>query len=303
MIFMTDTNKFSEQDLKDLAEDLLVKSVDEISDNKEIIWKIEDKIIFVKETKSVDVIYKTEDVQEKIGLYLIAKFIGYKVLNIFDEPTAGSTEMSSNFNLSPQALAPSLGVLSKEFIEKENEKYKIKAYKILDFLDRLDKNTTSQNGKRKKNTRKKVIEESSEIEIILKKDGFDNLSSFLGITKEDLKKLFFVRENDMRIIDAKFVENSSVKETQLDMSLAYLISYKYFFGIEEFPASLLRKKLRLMGIKSLVNLTTHLHKFPEFIIHSAGKKGSVNNKFLITQPGENRIKKIIKNYFGVEDNE
>ena len=64
---MTDTNKSSEQDLKDLAENLLVKSVDEISNNKEIIRKIEDKIIFVKETKNVDVIYKTEDVQEKIG--------------------------------------------------------------------------------------------------------------------------------------------------------------------------------------------------------------------------------------------
>ena len=106
----------------------------------------------------------------------------------------------------------------------------------------------------------------------------------------------FVRENDVKLIDSKFIKSIATKEVQLDTSLALLLIYKYVFKLDKFPSALLRKKLQLLGIKSLVNLTTNLHKYPEFIIHDAGKIGSMDNYFLITQPGENRIKSQIKGY-------
>lgn len=296
---MEDSN-IQEKSLKELARNALVRSVDGVSDDKKIIQKIEGKVIFIQETNKINIVYKTDNLQKKIGLYLIAKFVGHKILNFFDKSTAGSLEISTNLNLSIKALAPSLGVLSKEFIEKENEEYKIKAYKILEFLDNLEEVQEERKG----GTRKKISNNNNnnnnqippEKKLVLREDGFNELSSIIDIEEKNLKKLFFVRENDIKILDNKFLNNGTPKQHQLEASLTYLLLYKYFFGIEDVPSDLLRKKLKIMGVKSLSNLTTNLHNFQEFIFHEAGKRGSTKNNFILTEPGEDRIKEILKKY-------
>lgn len=299
---MTLQDEQENEDLKSLAEDLLVKSIEEVSDDKEIIKRINGKIIFIKENDGIKVIYNTKNLQEKIGLYLIAKFVGSKILNKFKDSLADSSEISSALNVSIQALAPSLGALSKEFIDKVNEKYRIKAYKILDFLEELEKqkNRTESPIKSSKKSSKKDVDA---LKLVPMEDGLKELASILGKSESSLRGIFFMRENDLKIIDTKFIKTQSMKEIQLQMSLAYLLAYKYLFNVEKVPASTLRKKLQLMGIKSLVNLTTNLHKFPEFIIHDAGKKGSINNNFMLTHPGEEMISRLIINYIEEKENE
>ena len=188
---MENSNESNEQDLKGLAENLLVKSVDEVSDDKEIIERIKDKIIFIKESKEIKVIYKTEKMQDMVGLYLIARFVGYKILNIFDKPSASSSEIASSFNLNSQTLARPLGILSREFIEKINDEYKIRAYKILEFINELDKEKTSSKNK-KGNI--KSVNETSDIKLVFREEGFRELYSFFEVTEEDLRKLFLLEK-------------------------------------------------------------------------------------------------------------
>ncbi len=300
------TNKPSES-LKSRAEELFLRNKDEVSDEKEeIIEKLKDKIVIIKETKNVEVLFKHNSPQVKIPLYLIGKFVGHKIMGIIDDMSADTAELSSNLNIPPKGLSRPVGMLiNQKIIEKVDKGFKIRAFKIIDFLDSLVEeqknmpsklrkgiNKASKPDKKLKNIKK--IKESGKTELEYK--GLDELCNFLNIQEEKLKKILFVRENDIKLIDSKFVKSTAIKEIQLDMTLALLLIYKYVFGLDKFPSGLLREKLQLLGVKSLTNLTTNLHKYPEYIIHDAGKIGSTDNYFLITQPGENRVKEEIRVY-------
>lgn len=290
--------------LKSYAEDLFLKSKDEVSNDKEILEKLKDKIVIIKETKSVEIVFKNSSPQVKVPLYLIGKFVGHKILKMIDEISADTTELSTNLHIAPKGLSRPIGILLNEkLIEKTSKGFQIRAFKIIDFLDSLNeeettKVTTLRREKISKSTEKSKNTKPSQddIEQSLKSKGLNELCRFLNISEEKLRKILFIRENDVKLIDSKFIKSTSTKEVQLDTSLALLLIYKYVFDLDKCPSILLRKKLQLLGIKSLVNLTTNLHKYPEYIIHDAGKIGSTDNYFLITQPGENRIKEQLKKY-------
>lgn len=285
------------QNKKSLAEDILLRSRDEVSDDKEkILEKVKDKIVIIKETNKIEVISDDKRPLVLIPLYLIGKFLGFKILKLFDEPSADTLELSKNLNLPPKAFSRPLGILTRNLVEKTDKGYKIKAFKILEFLDSLEKDPSKKIFVKKKTRKTLSKEKRVEINLNFNQEGLKNLCDFLDITEEELRKIVFFRENDLRIIDTGFLDSKKIKEKQLDSSLLHLLVYKYCFNVEKCPSGLLRDKLKLLGIKSLVNLSSHLHKFSEYIIHEAGKKGSTNNYYLITLPGENRIKDKIKVY-------
>jgi len=297
----------TQENLKSLAEDILLRSKDDVSDDKEILEKLRGKLIIVKETSQIEIASKFQQPQERIVLYLIGKLMGHKVLNQFETSTANVEELSNNLNLSPQALSRPLGILLQTMIQKAGEGYQVKAFKVLDFLNSIDekseKSSTGISKKRAKRkqsrttTKEKEEQETSNEELQFSSQGLQDLSDFLNISAEKLRRIFFFRENDLRIINTKVVQAKKTKEMQLEVSLLHLLAYKYCFNLEKCPAALLRQKLKLLGVKSLVNLTTNLHKYQEYIIHEAGKKGSIENFFLITLPGEERIKERLEEYF------
>ncbi len=298
------TNPKRSESLKSYAEELFLKSKEEVSNDKEILEKLKDKIVIIKETRSVEVIFKNNSPRARVPLYLIGKLVGHKILGIIDEIFADTTELSTNLHIPIKGLARPIGILIKEkLIEKTDKGFQIRAFKIINFLDSLKeeettKATTLRKRKSLKSAKKSKTTQSlkENTEQPLKSKGLDELSNFLDISEEKLRRILFVRENDVNLINSKFIQSTSTKEVQLDTSLALLLIYKYVFNLNNCPSELLRKKLQLLGIKSLVNLTTNLHKYPEYIIHDAGKIGSTDNYFLITQPGENRIKNQIKKY-------
>lgn len=288
------------KDLKEFAFNSLVRSKDEVSQDKEIIEKLKDKVVIIKENNQIEITYRDDGPQLRIPLYLIGKFIGHKVLGMFDDSSASVEEISQRLNMPPQALSRPLGILLRDILEKTEKGYKVRAFKILDFLESLENKNTMVKTDSPKKTRKvssvtaKVLKEGMSLNI--KSDGIAPLADFLGILEEDVRKLFFFRENDLRIIDPKFINAVDTKERHLDYSLAYLVALKHSFDLDKCHSSFLRNKLQLSGVQSLTNLTTNLHKYPEYVIHDAGKKGSTDNYLLITTPGESRIKEKILQY-------
>jgi len=288
-------------ELKEYAGEALVRSKDEVSNSKEIIDKLKDKIIIIKENNSVEIILKNEGPQVKIPLYLIGKFIGYQVLNMITSSSADIHELSTNLNLPIKALSRPIGILLNEkLIEKTSEGFQIRTYQIINFLNLIDNSSKNQSNKIKlkstKHIKSESINDKPDIELKLQSKGLLDISKILNLSEDNIRKIVFVRENDATLIDTKFINTKSIKELQLNTSLAILLIYKYIFNLEKCPSSLLRKKLSLLGVKSLVNLTTNLHKYPEYVLHDAGKVGSIDNYFFLTQPGEEKIKILIKEY-------
>ncbi|MEK6856068.1 MAG: hypothetical protein AABX66_02840, partial [Nanoarchaeota archaeon] len=186
------------QDLKTFAEETLLKSNEEVSSDKEIIEKLKGIVIIIKETSKVEV--KSEDTRPliRIPLYLIGKFVGFKILGIFDNSSASLNELSENLNLPVKALSRPIGILLGDNIERtNNEGYRIRAYKILDFLNSLDIKGNESNGQipnvgiRKKSSRKE--KPTTNNKFLLNKDGLIDLSKFLEISESDLRKIIFFR--------------------------------------------------------------------------------------------------------------
>ena len=130
--------KDEKQNLKELAETSLLKSRDEVSDDREIIEALKEKVIILKETPKVEVKYSDMRPLVRIPLYLSGKFIGHKILGLFDTPDATLNELSENLNLPTKALSRPLGILSGDLIDKTDKGYKIRAFKILEFLKGLE---------------------------------------------------------------------------------------------------------------------------------------------------------------------
>lgn len=289
----------SEKDLKSFAAEALVKSKDELPTEKDIIEKLKNKVIIVKEDNRIEVVYADPRPMIKVPLYLIGKFIGHKILGMFPNDCATTEELSKNLDMAPRALSRPLGEMLG-IIESTPQGYRVRSFKILEFLESLEKTDqkVSVRKPKSKSIRSEMNPAAPAATISLKSKGVQELAEYLDVPEEGLRKLMFFRENDMKVIDMKFIKSTEIKERQLDLSLAYLIALKYAFGLNKCSASFLRNKLMLLGIPSLSNLTFNLHKYPEYIIHDAGKKGSTDNYFLITQPGEDRIKDMIKKEVG-----
>lgn len=284
------------EEIKKIAEESLLRSSEEVSDDKEILEKLKGKVIIIKESKKIEVKHPDKRPIIQIPLYLSGKFMASKILNIFQNTEASTEELSENLRLSAKALSRPLGMLTGELIDKTARGYKIRAYKILDFLNMLENENNvevKKNQKFKGIKKQKVLDDSEKIFLV--EDGIKNLVEFLEIDEPDIRRLIFFRENEPAILNPKIIpikENAS--EQQLDASLVYLLVYKYSYGVKNLSANLLRKKLQKLNVPSLVNLSTNLRKFTEFIFHQAGQLGSHKNYYIITPAGEEEIKHKIR---------
>ncbi|MFW6027020.1 MAG: hypothetical protein ACOCRX_11855 [Candidatus Woesearchaeota archaeon] len=289
------------ENLKKIAEESLLKSLEEVSDDQEIVEKLKDKVIIIKENNQIEVKHSDKTLSTQILLYLSAKFIGYKMLGIFSKPGSTTEEISKSLKVSPQALSRPLGTLIGSYIDKTEQGYKIRAYKILDFLKSLEEEKEIVSEGKNKRTKKVFSNKNNKKEEIKKfnldKEGIKRLSEFLEIDESKLRSIFFFRQDDLTLINPKLISGENPKEKQFNATLLYLLSYKYCYNVSELPSSILRSKLNKIGKPSLVNLTSNLHKYPSHIIHEAGPKGSQKNYFLITSNGEELIKNKIKDFF------
>ena len=64
---------------------------------------------------------------------------------------------------------------------------------------------------------------------------------------------------------------------------------------------MLREAAKYKGIGTLVNLSTSLKKFPQYIIHKHGKKGSNSGSYKLTVDGYNYGVNLIQKFFSGED--
>ena len=139
------------ENLKTYAEDLFLRSKDEVSNDREILDKLKGKIVIIKETNSVEVIFKHSSPQVKVPLYLIGKLVGHKILKIIDGVSADTAELSKNLHIPLKGLSRPIGILLNEkLIEKTNKGFQIRAFKIIDFLNSLDEDSTKASRPRKK---------------------------------------------------------------------------------------------------------------------------------------------------------
>ena len=285
------------EEIKKIAEESLLKSAEEVSEDKEILEKLKDKVIIIKENNQIEVKYPNKSPSIQILLHLSTKFMGHKILGIFSESSSTTEEIAKSLKVSLKALSRPLGILTGEFIDKVEGGYSIRAYKILDFLKSLDeekeiseKSKTKKFGKSSSVSQK--IKEEQKFE--LNNEGLKKLSEFLKISEIQLRKIFFFRQDGPLLMNKKIRNGISPSEKQLNATLIYLLSYKYCYNASKLASAVLRLKLCKLNNFPLGNFTTNLHKFPEFVIHEAGPKGSQNNFFIITPNGEEFIKNKIK---------
>ncbi len=122
---------------------------------------------------------------------------------------------------------------------------------------------------------------------ILKIAGKFNVDSF------KIKDYFEFNGGDIEILFP--ISLKSVADEQLYFTLILLTLKKIGFDEREIDSADLRKSAKLRGIKSLVNLSTNLKKYPEYVIHKHAKIGSISGSYKLTTEGYNRGFEIIMN--------
>ena len=135
----------------------------------------------------------------------------------------------------------------------------------------------------------------------IEKDNFEKkLEKFsieAKISKEQLRHVFDFEEEGLRLI--KTIEGKVESEKQIKATLCILTAYHYCYDSDEIRSQDLRKKLEWLGIGSLVNLSTNLANYKQFIIPK-GKPSSSKYSYKITYPGIKRGSEIIKELSGVQ---
>jgi predicted HAD superfamily phosphohydrolase len=121
----------------------------------------------------------------------------------------------------------------------------------------------------------------------------EKFAESIGITIEKLKNVVEIDFDNQDIFILKPITGKNEEEKQLKSSLIILTIYKNIFGENEIFSQKLRESLKKLGIKSLINLSTNLSKYKQFIIPK-GKRSSKKYKYMLTLPGETKGKELIK---------
>ena len=119
------------------------------------------------------------------------------------------------------------------------------------------------------------------------------LSSEIGIEIDCFYNLFFIDDEEILLLVSPKGKNEA--EKQFKATIVILTISDYLFGEDFLQSSILNKKLRKLGIGSLVNLSTNLSKFKQFLI-PRGKPKSTKFGFQITIPGKKEGIKIMKEF-------
>lgn len=126
-------------------------------------------------------------------------------------------------------------------------------------------------------------------------EGIEKLSQDTGISKEQLRYVFEFEKEDLVLITA--IEGKNESEKQFKATICILTAYHYCYDSDEIKSQDLRKKLQWLGIASLVNLSTNIAEYKQFILPK-GKPKSKEFSYKITLPGIKKGLKIIKELSG-----
>lgn len=116
------------------------------------------------------------------------------------------------------------------------------------------------------------------------------LSEAAALSKDTLKNIFHF-EDDYIILLCN-IEGKNEAEKQLKATLVILTAYNHLYDKDRILSKDLVDKLKYLGIGSLVNLSTNLRKYRQYII-PLGKQGSSNFSYKITHPGIQKGLEII----------
>ena len=125
--------------------------------------------------------------------------------------------------------------------------------------------------------------------------GIEKMSKNARIPEERIRCVFDFDEEDLSLIAT--VEGKNESEKQFKATVCILAAYHYCYGRDEIKSQDIRKKLEWFGIKSLVNLSTNLSEYKQFILPK-GKPKSKEFSYKITLPGIKKGLEIIKELSG-----
>lgn len=141
-----------------------------------------------------------------------------------------------------------------------------------------------------------ISKESEQVDdqIIRAKDletKIKKLCNDVKIERSDFDSLFFIKGQELTLLIVP--EGKNEEEKQLQITLCSLTVQDYLFELDFIKSYDLNVKLKKLGIRSLVNLSTNLKKHKQLLIPE-GKSKSRNFGFRITIPGKKRGLDIIK---------
>ncbi|MBS3105140.1 hypothetical protein J4234_02700 [Candidatus Woesearchaeota archaeon] len=122
----------------------------------------------------------------------------------------------------------------------------------------------------------------------------DKLYNFLNatnVTEQQITNIFDLDGESIRIIGA--IPGNTDSKKQRNATLILLTAKHYIKNEREINVPELKKTLEDLGIRSLVNLSTNLKGFENFIIMK-GSKGSKSTSYRITNPGVTQGVELIK---------
>lgn len=125
------------------------------------------------------------------------------------------------------------------------------------------------------------------------------LASKFKVDHEKVEDYFEFKNNSIHILHP--LQTYFSNERHLLFTLVLLTIQKIVYDIREIDSSVLREAAKHKGISTLVNLSTNLKKFPQYIIHKHGQKGSNSGSYQLTVDGYNYGVSIIQKFFSGED--
>lgn len=278
---------------EEILKGLILDEKDTLSKLKELVDESKELIRIEGHSGKVVIIKNDVSLKDKIVLLLIGKYFA-KESGLINSQKLNLEAMKNELNAESRALSRPLGDLLREnIIENENGEYFIKYYQIENAIKNISEQKIMPRIS-KPRTKKSVIKKEplgKKEEKTLIKDSVEKLAQKTDLTVEELKHIFDFEENDVRIIHP--VEGKE-SERQLNATLLYLTVYKYCFGLEEIDSGDLRKKLTDLGIGSLVNLSSNLKRYKNYLVHKMTARGTTDTSYRITIPGELYGIKIIK---------
>ena len=301
-----DESKIHSINKKEILQELVKSEKDTVKKLKELVQKVKDILWIEGETGKTIVTRKGLDFSQQIKLQMVGAYFANE-LGLKSKKSLNIEELKSALSVEGRALSRPLGEFVKShIISEDNGEYTIKYYLIEGIIDEIhSKNTKGIVFPKAITKRRKQMmqgqlnknETSKEFSV----EGLGKLEESAEIDESKIHNVFDFDKRNVRIIYP--IANLDVSESikQYKATLLYLTALKYCYGVSEISSGELRNNLEDMGLnKSLVNLSTNLKSFPQYIVHKKGPKGSTATSYKLTIPGEREAIKIIKELGGLE---
>jgi len=141
-------------------------------------------------------------------------------------------------------------------------------------------------------------EKNGQLENGVPQNYSDIISKKLNVERERVEDFFEINQGNVEIL---FPLNfKAIAEQHFVFITLVLTIRKIVNGDREVDSSQVREMAKTKGLKSLVNFSTNIKKYPEYIIHKHGKIGSTSGSYKLTIDGYNRGIELLKKIFDGE---